>query len=197
MDGVEYRLDIIDTAGQEEYRDMLGSLFLSQSNIDAYLMVYDITSATSLENLEYFDELIEKNAEFAASSAVKMVAANKCDLENYRAVPSTTGIEWARKHGCGFLETSAKNMINIEEIFEMIVKQVVLRRGAADGTGAGNTGSNGAETTNSSTNNRSPGHQPSRANLRQAFSSANLRKEKHAVQTSETPQKKSSCCLVM
>lgn len=195
---MEYRLDIIDTAGQEEYRDMLGSLFLSQSNIDAYLMVYDITSAASLENLEYFDELIEKNAEFATASAVKMVAANKCDLEDHRAIPSTAGIEWARKHGCGFLETSAKNMINIEEIFEMIVRQVALKKGNVVGTTAGAAGA--ADASNSSTNPRSPSHQPSRANLRQAFSSANLRKEKHAVQTSETPQKKSSkgsCCCVM
>lgn len=44
VDGVSYRIDIIDTAGQEEYRDMLGNLFQVDSNIDAYLLVYDITA---------------------------------------------------------------------------------------------------------------------------------------------------------
>lgn len=48
---------------------------------------------------------------------VKIVAGNKCDLKDARVVSSRQGLEWARKRGCGFMETSAREMVNIEETF--------------------------------------------------------------------------------
>jgi GTPase KRas protein len=48
---------------------------------------------------------------------VKIVAGNKCDLKDGRAVTSREGLEYARKNGCGFMETSAREMVNIEETF--------------------------------------------------------------------------------
>lgn len=51
---------------------------------------------------------------------IKIVAGNKCDLKESRAVPARDGLEYARKHGCGFMETSAREMVNIEETFACI-----------------------------------------------------------------------------
>jgi hypothetical protein len=53
---------------------------------------------------------------------VRMVVGNKCDLSGARVVGSKEGLEWARRHGgagggCGFMETSAREMVNIEETF--------------------------------------------------------------------------------
>ena len=48
---------------------------------------------------------------------VKIVAGNKCDLKNSRVVSSRAGLEWARRRRCGFMETSAREMVNIEETF--------------------------------------------------------------------------------
>lgn len=48
---------------------------------------------------------------------VKIVAGNKCDLKDARVVSARQGLEWARKRGCGFMETSAREMVNIEETF--------------------------------------------------------------------------------
>jgi hypothetical protein len=48
---------------------------------------------------------------------VKIVAGNKCDLKDGRVITSRDGLEYARKHGCGFMETSAREMVNIEETF--------------------------------------------------------------------------------
>lgn len=128
VDGRNYRLDIIDTAGQEEYRDMLSSL--CGDDVSGYMLVYDVTSRRSLEHLEYFDELIEKNTNYS-NSAVKMVAANKIDLvQTGRAVvKNEEGQAWATAHGCGFTEMSAKLRVNIEEAFEWMVRQVVEKRG--------------------------------------------------------------------
>ena len=48
---------------------------------------------------------------------VKIVAGNKCDLKDERLISSREGLEWARSRGCGFMETSAREMVNIEETF--------------------------------------------------------------------------------
>lgn len=109
-----------DTAGQEEYRGLWASSALQS---DAYLLVYDITSPASLATLNYFNDLVEMEGEERMSHPgavphVKIVAGNKCDLAEARAVSSQEGLEWARENGCGFMETSARNVVNIEETFE-------------------------------------------------------------------------------
>lgn len=169
IDGVVYHLGLTDTAGQEEYRGMWAS---SNLGADAFLLVYDITSRDSLDALDYFNDLIDMEAETRLDNAararraglthisasptmpdgrrihgggagsgaktippIKMVAGNKCDLQESRTVPAAVGLDWARKRGCGFMETSARNEVNIEETFGLIVRRVVEARRLAE-TGA-------------------------------------------------------------
>ncbi|CAG8905151.1 unnamed protein product [Penicillium egyptiacum] len=138
VDGHPYVLSITDTAGQEEYRGLWSA---STLNSDAFLLVYDITNPSSLETLDHFMEMIHMEAEQRVEDKqrlrqelekksgsvshvglpppVKIVAGNKCDLKDGRVVTSRDGLEYARKHGCGFMETSARDMVNIEETFAL------------------------------------------------------------------------------
>ncbi|KAI5806120.1 P-loop containing nucleoside triphosphate hydrolase protein [Geopyxis carbonaria] len=130
IDGRTYHLNLTDTAGQEEYRGLWAAQNLEA---DAYLLVYDITSAESLAALDYFDDLIEMGTDERMSKEgaiphVKIVAGNKCDLANSRQVTSAQGLAWAREHNCGFMETSARNVVNIEETFALLVRRVVAAR---------------------------------------------------------------------
>jgi GTPase SAR1 family protein len=152
IDGITYHLSLTDTAGQEEYRGMWAS---SNLGADAFLLVYDITSRDSLEALQYFNDLIDMEAETRLDNAerarragvnphayatpgagsgskvvspVKIVAGNKCDLQESRQVSAAMGLDWARKRGCGFMETSARLEVNIEETFALIVRRVIERR---------------------------------------------------------------------
>jgi GTPase KRas len=115
---------LTDTAGQEEYRGLWAT---SNLKSDAFLLVYDITNASSLEALEYFHEMIEMEEEqrldCGAVSPVKIVAGNKCDLQSQRVLRSAQGLEWARTRKCGFMETSAREMVNIEETFARELKR--------------------------------------------------------------------------
>ena len=45
-----------------------------------------------------------------------MVLGNKCDMDDKRQVSKEQGERIAREHAIPFLETSAKNNINIEEV---------------------------------------------------------------------------------
>lgn len=119
IDGTPYHLNLTDTAGQEEYRSLWAT---SNLRSDAFLLVYDITNASSLDNLDHFNELIDMEAEHRLDSGsppppVKLVAGNKCDLQGQRVVGAQRGLEWARRRGCGFMETSARDMVNVEETF--------------------------------------------------------------------------------
>ncbi|KAJ5639816.1 uncharacterized protein N7484_007678 [Penicillium longicatenatum] len=145
VDGLPYFLSITDTAGQEEYRGLWTANTLKS---DAFLLVYDITNPSSLETLDHFMDLIDMEAEqrvednqrlrkelgptagpgVGTPPPVKIVAGNKCDLKDGRAVTSREGLEYARRHGCGFMETSAREMVNIEETFAHLVRRVVEAR---------------------------------------------------------------------
>ncbi|KAF2728445.1 ras-domain-containing protein [Polyplosphaeria fusca] len=135
IDGQNYFLMLTDTAGQEEYRGLWAA---SNLKSDAFLLVYDITNPHSLETLEYFMEMIDMEEEQRIDEGhvppVKIVAGNKCDLQGQRQIRSPQGLEWARKRKCGFMETSARDMVNIEETFALLVRRVVeARRIAAHG----------------------------------------------------------------
>jgi small GTP-binding protein len=122
IDGQTYQLNLTDTAGQEEYRSLWAA---SNLRSDAFLLVYDITNADSIDSLEYFHELIsmeeEQRLDNGSVPPVKIVAGNKCDLKEARQIRSQQGLEWARKRRCGFMETSAREMVNIEETFERML----------------------------------------------------------------------------
>ena len=118
IDGHPYYLSLTDTAGQEEYRGLWAA---SNLRSDAFLLVYDITSSSSLDNLAYFADMISMEEDTRQDAGglmpVKIVAGNKCDLKELRQVPARKGLEWARARGAGFMETSARECVNIEETF--------------------------------------------------------------------------------
>jgi len=129
IDGRTYHLNLTDTAGQEEYRGLWAA---SNLRSDAFLLVYDITNAASLDALAYFHDLIgmeeEQRADAGGVAPVKIVAANKCDLQSLRQVKASEGLAWAKARACGFMETSARDMVNVEETFALIVRRVVEAR---------------------------------------------------------------------
>ena len=118
IDGQDYFLSLTDTAGQEEYRGLWAA---SNLRSDAFLLVYDITQSASLDALDYFLQMIDMECDHRQDSGavqpVKIVAGNKCDLKDARTISASQGLEWARGRGCGFMETSAREMVNIEETF--------------------------------------------------------------------------------
>ncbi|KAH7558069.1 hypothetical protein BM1_05341 [Bipolaris maydis] len=129
IDGVPYYLMLTDTAGQEEYRGLWAA---SNLQSDAFLLVYDITAANSLDALDYFMEMIDMETDNRLDNGkippIKCVVGNKCDLQGQRVIEAKKGLEWARNRKCGFMETSAREMVNIEETFALLVRRVVEAR---------------------------------------------------------------------
>jgi GTPase KRas len=81
-----------------------------------------------MSSLDYFHDLIsmeeEQRLDNGSVPPVKIVAGNKCDLQAQRKIKSQQGLEWARQRRCGFMECSAKDMVNIEETFACMLRGV-------------------------------------------------------------------------
>ena len=54
---------------------------------------------------------------FAKENVLKFLVGNKCDIDKKRAVTYEEGRELGLQYNMPFMETSAKDSINIEELF--------------------------------------------------------------------------------
>ncbi|CAG8688046.1 14935_t:CDS:2, partial [Gigaspora rosea] len=61
---------------------------------------------------------------FVYSITSPIVVANNCDLEMERQVSEQEGRELAKQLNCKFIETSAKQRINVDEAFYNFVREI-------------------------------------------------------------------------
>lgn len=112
-----YKFNIWDTAGQEKYSCLVP---LYYRNCDASIIVYDITNRNS------FKKVISSIKELRTNSTVSsiLIIGNKSDLHKERVVTTKEAIEFCDNHDVLFMETSAKNNINIKEILLTLVNKL-------------------------------------------------------------------------
>ncbi|KAL4682264.1 hypothetical protein H8959_001819 [Pygathrix nigripes] len=87
----------------------------------AAVIVYDITKQDSFYTLKKW---VKELKEHGPENIVMAIAGNKCDLSDIREVPLKDAKEYAESIGAIVVETSAKNAINIEELFQGISRQI-------------------------------------------------------------------------
>jgi len=110
-------LDILDTAGQEEFRSMMDAWINAG---DGFLLVYDITQQAT------FDEIIQKEPIIrrVKKDAPILLVGNKVDLVSNRVVAKSKGETAAQSWGCDFMETSAKDQTNCESAFTTLAARI-------------------------------------------------------------------------
>ena len=110
-------MDILDTAGQEEYmRDNYYRLG------EGFLIVYSITMRDTFNDVNRFYDHIKSIKE--EEGVPMIVVGTKCDLEGDREVPTTEGKSLGEKFKVPFFETSAKTRVNVDEVFFELVRLV-------------------------------------------------------------------------
>ncbi|GJJ08651.1 hypothetical protein Clacol_002870 [Clathrus columnatus] len=112
-------LDVLDTAGQEEYGAMREQYMRTG---EGFLLVYSITSRSSFEEINQFHQQILRVKD--TESIPIVVVANKCDLEYERQVGMNEGRDLAKFINSPFVETSAKQRINVDEAFYTLVREI-------------------------------------------------------------------------
>lgn len=115
----EYAIEILDTAGQDEFSIMTEKHLIG---IHGYLLVYSVTSRQSFELIEVIRDKILNS--MGMNSIPVVLVGNKCDLNLQRQVETHEGEALARKFSCGFLETSVRDNVNINKSFVTLVDEI-------------------------------------------------------------------------
>ena len=122
INGKTYRIQIWDTAGQENFRSITRAYY---KNSVCALVVYDVTNKESFDNVKSW---IEDCKSQSPKTILMVLVGNKIDLDSDRAVSYEEGEEFAKVNNMPFFETSAKTGANIENIFvksaEMIAQKI-------------------------------------------------------------------------
>ena len=134
IQGKQIILNIYDTAGQERFRNLATGYMKSA---DGFLVCFDLTSESTLENVTNWINSIKNTARKNASM---LIIGNKSDLNEDREVSTEQGKQFAAKNGIDYLETSSKMHIGVDEAFETLVKKILEQREIEEGLSDKNEG---------------------------------------------------------
>ena len=128
IEDTQLKLQIWDTAGQESFRSITRSYYRGAAGA---LLVYDITRKDTFAHLESW---LEDARQHSHSNMTIILVGNKADLEHRREVPREQGEAFAKQHGLLFIETSAKDNLNVDEAFMETAKMIYekVKEGALD-----------------------------------------------------------------
>ena len=147
IDGQSCMLEVLDTAGQEEYVSLRDQWIRDG---EGFVLVYSISSRASFQRIKKFYNQIQRVKESAATAsptfpgspslnnnaqgpAPVMLVGNKCDRVTEREVSTQEGAGLAKELGCEFVEASAKNCVNVEKAFYDVVRQLRRQRHNSSG----------------------------------------------------------------
>ncbi|XP_067416539.1 ras-related protein Rab-3D [Emydura macquarii macquarii] len=109
------KLQIWDTAGQERYRTITTAYYRGAMG---FLLMYDIANQESFNAVQDWATQIKT---YSWDNAQVILVGNKCDLEDDRVVATEDGKRLADELGFEFFEASAKDNINVKQVFERLV----------------------------------------------------------------------------
>lgn len=120
IEGKRMKLQVWDTAGQERFTPMT-KCYLRNTN--GCIVVYDISNRDSFLRVPVWTkEFREANSTAHVTSL--LVVGNKVDCAENRVVTTKEGRELAESLGANFLEASAKMGTAVEEVFEVLGRDV-------------------------------------------------------------------------
>ncbi|GFU57717.1 ras-related protein R-Ras2 [Trichonephila clavipes] len=112
IDGQVARLDILDTAGQEEFSAMREQYMRSG---EGFLLVFSVTDSNSLDEMYRFHKQILRVKD--RDEFPMLLVANKCDLEAQRVVPPCEIAQRAQQLKIPYVECSAMQGRNVDNAF--------------------------------------------------------------------------------
>ena len=113
------KIHIWDTAGQERFKSIAVNYFRTSNG---FIFCYDITKKKSFDNIKNWVELAFFNNDL---HKVNFLIGNKMDLNNKREVDIEEAENFAKTNKFTYLETSSKENINVEKVFEFFTYKLI------------------------------------------------------------------------
>ena len=124
VQGKVVKLQIWDTAGQERFRTLTTAYYRSAHGI---ILVYDVNEKDSFLHLrDWLDEV----KRYACGGVNKLLVGNKCDLVDKRQVDYELAKSYAENLKISFIETSAKDCTNVEQVFHTMAEELKEKLGS-------------------------------------------------------------------
>ena len=114
IDGVQCVFSILDTAGDDDY-SALRDFYITKTSI--FVVVYSVADRGSFDEMR---STIHHIRDLRKNDDPIILVGNKCDLEDERRVSTEEGRVLADEFGVSFIETSAKDNKNVEEIVQVV-----------------------------------------------------------------------------
>ncbi|CAG5115814.1 unnamed protein product [Candidula unifasciata] len=123
LDGEEVQIDILDTAGQEDYAAIRDNYFRSG---EGFLCVFSIKEQESFQATQDFREQIlrvknDENIPF-------LLVGNMVDLAEQRQVSVQEATKRAQEWKVNYVETSAKTRVNVDKVFYDLMREIRARK---------------------------------------------------------------------
>ena len=123
VDGNPCELEVLDTAGQDDYQSMLDTWIEFG---DCFLLVYSIDDYDSFKQAKHKFERIQQLKKNEIYSVV--LVGNKCDLPDTSRKVSKSEVEnYGQNIGVSVIETSALNKVNVKEAFIDVVHNYLVK----------------------------------------------------------------------
>ncbi|CAD2094930.1 rab family, other [Plasmodium vinckei petteri] len=122
VDDKVVKLQIWDTAGQERFRTITSAYY---RGADGIIIIYDTTDRNSFLHIN--DWMTEIN-KYTNEDTCKLLVGNKFDCKDEIEVPTAEGESKAKELSIPFIETSAKDSLNVELAFTMITQELIKKK---------------------------------------------------------------------
>jgi len=119
IDDVPAKLDILDTAGQEEFSAMREQYMRSG---EGFLLVFAVTDHLSFDEILKFHRQILRVKD--RDEFPMLMVGNKADLDHHRSVSVEEAQNMARQLKIPYIECSAKLRMNVDQAFHELVRIV-------------------------------------------------------------------------
>jgi small GTP-binding protein len=127
IEGVQVKLQIWDTAGQEKFRSITKAYYRGAHGI---LVVFDVSRRDTFSQTRMWIDSIRDSS--ADSNPIDVIlVGNKCDLE--RCVTADEAADLAKQFQIPYYETSAKDATNVDMAFTSLATAALKRRQAQGG----------------------------------------------------------------
>jgi small GTP-binding protein len=124
IDNNPIRMQIWDTSGEEKFKAIAKNFYRGAHGV---LLIYDICEKNSFLDVKSWIEQIIENTD--NDNLVMILCGDKCDMEKERNISKNEGENLANSYKIPFFECSAKENINIDEIFNTLAKNIYEKVG--------------------------------------------------------------------
>ncbi|KAF9581012.1 hypothetical protein BGW38_002124 [Lunasporangiospora selenospora] len=126
LDNQECQIDILDTAGQEEYAAIRDNYYRSG---EGFLCVFSLCEYESFLHTQEFKDQISRVLD--DDKIPFILVGNKADLSQLRKVSYDEASAKAAEWDCPYIETSAKTRHNVDEVYTFLMRKIQQRKESA------------------------------------------------------------------